>query len=201
MTEYIKLNAGDLVIGTSDPSKGVYSAEGKLIREGVEIVGSEEELEDLKTKMTRAALNTGGKIVKTSSSKGKKGKKPVKYKSDKAKVDSIKTQQSQSVDSYENPWDTYQPVKDEEPALETISFENDFGKIKSKVENVIEQDLAFMLVFSNEDEVVFEPKVGETLKFFRNRQSHLVYYPGVIFDWTDGVKKVMILFKAIDQDE
>jgi hypothetical protein len=82
-----------------------------------------------------------------------------------------------------------------------VYFENAFGKIRSAVEKVIEHDLAFMLLFSSEDEIVFEPKVSETLDFTYNKVSYSVYYPGVIFDWTDGVKKAMILFKVPKKDE
>ena len=86
------------------------------------------------------------------------------------------------------------PVK-----LETVIFENEFGKMRAKVENILDHPQAMLLIFSSDDDVVFEPKIGETLTIYRNKTPQTVYYPGVIFDWTDNIKRAMILFKKEDE--
>jgi hypothetical protein len=89
-----------------------------------------------------------------------------------------------------------------ERTYSVVQFENDFGKIKSKVENIIEHELAFMLVYSDEDAMVFEPKVGELLAIHTpDKQRIEVYYPGVTFDSPDSTKKFMILFKVPAEDQ
>jgi hypothetical protein len=88
------------------------------------------------------------------------------------------------------------PVK-----LRTIQFENAFGKMKAKVEYVVEHETAFMLVFSDADSMVFEPKTGESLAFYSiDNTRHDVYYPGVTFDSPDSGKKYMILFKLPEEN-
>ena len=89
-----------------------------------------------------------------------------------------------------------------EEKLQMIQFENDFGKMKAKVVHVIEQELAFMLIFKDEESMVFEPKVGESLVLHTpNKRRVDVYYPGVTFDSPDDGKKFMILFKLPEEEQ
>ncbi len=195
--ETMNLKTGDLVIGTRDPSKSVYSAEGrKLVDGGVAIVGDEADIEQLQEQIKKAAKQSGQQIGESGKLQKKKGRKTKKINS-YIPVDVEPTYKISTTENIEFV---------EESVIEKVKptqvyFENAFGKIRSAVEKVIEHDLAFMLLFSSEDEIVFEPKVSETLDFTYNTVSYSVYYPGVIFDWTDGVKKAMILFKVPKKDE
>lgn len=216
MSDPTKLNIGDVVVGTSDPSKSVYNSNGTKIRDGVSFVGDERAIEELRQSTLRSALNAGGKLDSPkAASKGrgkgnrkgravtKKGTQHYPTEATDARTNFVNTQPSYipmaggAGDSIMSAYNTPEPRE-----LETVSFENQFGRIRAKVEHVIDHELAFMLIFSHEDEISFEPKVGETLQFSRRSgTSYEVYYPGVIFNWTDGVKKAMILFKTNISDE
>lgn len=196
--EAMNLRTGDLVIGTRNPSESVYSAEGrKLVDGGVAIVGDEEDIQELQQQIKKAAKQSGQQIVEE-----KKPRKKAIKKSNKVTKYIPVTKESpnylpdMSETMVENTYIVEEKIKPQQ-----VYFENAFGKIRSAVERVIEHDLAFMLLFSSEDEIVFEPKVSETLDFTYNKISYSVYYPGVIFDWTDGVKKAMILFKVPKENE
>lgn len=189
--DIVNLQTGDLVVGTNDPSKSVYSAEGKKIREdGVALVGDQEDIARLQSKIQTAAARSGKQLAENKKyrKKGTKGGKQIaRY---------LPTSE-EFLDT-----ETFVAPTASKPTLPVfVYFENSFGKIRCALENVIEHEQAFMLVFANEEEIVFEPKVGETLEFMFNKTKHTVYYPGVIFDWTDQVKKVMILFKTLNENE
>jgi len=196
--EAMNLRTGDLVIGTRDPSKSVYSAEGrKLVDGGVAIVGDEEDIQELQQQIKKAAKQSGQQIVEEKKPRKKaikKSNKVTKYIPVAEESPNYLSDMSETV--VENSYTVEEKIKPQQ-----VYFENAFGKIRSAVERVIEHDLAFMLLFSSEDEIVFEPKISETLDFTYNKASYSVYYPGVIFDWTDGVKKAMILFKVPEENE
>jgi len=178
---------GDLVIGSSDPSRSVYSPSGQKISEsGVSIFGSTEALEGQYNAIVRSATMSGGKKIPTVGVK--KTKKP------KSLPRTTEFQQNWS--SFHAEPESAAPVR-----LKTVQFENDFGKIKAKVEHVLSHDQAYMLVFSDEDSVVFEPKVGEHLVLHTEYGAETVYYPGVTFNWPQDSKKLMILFKVPDEEQ
>jgi hypothetical protein len=59
-----------------------------------------------------------------------------------------------------------------------------------------------MLVFTDDDSMVFEPKIGETLVLHTpERYRASVYYPGVTFNSPDSDKKFMILFKVLEEEQ
>jgi hypothetical protein len=186
---------GDLVIGSTDPSKSVYSSSGaKLNDNGVSIYGSSEDLQSQYKDIVRSATSSGGKRIPLDLDNSKKPAKTTKTKSKKT---------SQTVPRYdesmERLWEfPKEPIVEpkQAPKLYTVQFENDFGKIKAKVEHVVEHEQAYMLVFTDEDSVVFEPKVGELLLLHTENGSEAVYYPGVTFNSPENSKKLMILFKV-----
>ncbi len=181
---------GDLVVGSSDPSKSVYSATGsKLIDNGVAIYGDSSDIESVQKELHEALQRNGGKVIQTSTHRN--GKAPKKNKSRKASP----------MFEYTEP-QAYIPVKELEPVkFKTVQFENAFGKMKAKVEHVVEHGAAFMLVFSDADSVIFEPKAGELLTFYSvDSYPYSVYYPGVTFDSPDSSKKYMILFKVPEEN-
>lgn len=191
---------GDLVIGSTDPGKSVYSATGsKLIADGVSIYGNESALKDQRKEFVTSVMRNGGMPLLPSDKTSKK-----KFKSKKSKPLELPPQMSIEeylhIDSSE---ETREPAVDEKPVqLQTVQFENSFGKMKAKVEHVVEHEQAFMLVFSDEDSVVFEPKIGETLILHTpGRYTANVYYPGVTFNSPDTSKKFMILFKMPEEEQ
>lgn len=198
----LNLRTGDLVIGTRDPSKSVYSAEGKkLVDGGIAIVGDAEEIAQLQNQIKKAAKQSGKQITEEKKAKKKTGRK-ANNTTNYISLPKESPNYLPDLSTYSQPIEKfYDEAEAEKPKPQQVYFENAFGKIRSSVESVIEHEAAFMLVFSNEEEIVFEPKVGETLVFTYNKKVYSVYYPGVIFDWTDGIKKAMILFKASEENE
>lgn len=185
----MNLNTGDLIVGTKDPTKSVYSPEGKrLLSEGVALVGSEEDIARIQHKIKTAGERTGAPVIE-----GKKGKKKINKS-----LHSYRTTPPEALNSFLPEVAKALPLRVDNVY---VYFENSFGRIRCGVECVQEHDQAFMLVFASENDIVFEPKVGETLELTHNRVKYSVYYPGVIFDWTDGVKKAMILFKTPTDSE
>ncbi len=187
---------GDLVIGSSDPSKSVYSATGaKINSAGTFIYGSEADLEAQQQEIMQSLTRNGGKKVQSPGNKSAK-KKEIKKTSENSWS---KRKLAETADSF---YSQEQFIPPPEVQLVTIQFENAFGKMKAKVESLVEHEQAFMLVFKNEDDVVFEPKIGETLALYdQYKRKHDVYYPGVTFDWPDSVKKIMILFKIPTENQ
>jgi hypothetical protein len=188
--ENINIKTGDLIVGNRDPQKPVFSQNGTRLTDGVFSAGSENDLAELQESVLSNAVRAGGKVMNIS----KTGVKKIKNK---------KTQTKSSVyaapTTEELEYRVTIPVHEIEH-IESVVFENSFGRMRVTLEHVLEQDLAFLLVFKNASQVIFEPKIGETLDFSHNQNTFKVYYPGVIFDWTDGVKKGMILFKIPDTE-
>jgi len=201
-TDNSMYRVGDIVIGSSDPSKSVYSITGtKINPEGVTLYGSDKDLTARAKDLARSAVMAGGIPIpitqgNSSSPQNKKLKKKI---TKPGKQEAFSREDYMATVSHEIGNYTQSNNAPQEPVRtqSTVQFENDFGKIKSKVESIVEHDLAFMLVYSDEDSVVFEPKVGELLAIHMPDKRRIeVYYPGVTFDSPDNSKKLMILFKV-----
>ena len=204
-TDNSMYRVGDIVIGSSDPSKSVYSITGtKINPEGVSLYGSDKDLTARAKDLARSAVMAGGiPIPITQGNSSSIQNKKLKKKTTKTNIQEAFSREnymasvSHEIGNYvKSDGAAYVP---QEPVRtqSTVQFENDFGKIKSKVESIVEHDLAFMLVYSDEDSVVFEPKVGELLAIHMPDKRRIeVYYPGVTFDSPDNSKKLMILFKV-----
>ena len=194
---------GDLVIGSNDPGKSIYTATGAKINEGgVSVYGDEPGLNERRKAMVTSAVRSGGKLLKTHNSE----RTTKKIKAKKKGQPQQETAESM-IDSYirtlqeEEPSDFLTTTMKEKAPI-TVQFENDFGKLKVKLEDLVEHEQAFMLVFKDEDSVLFEPKTGESLWFHtENTGTHVVYYPGVTFNWPDSSKRLMILFKVPAEQE
>lgn len=192
---------GDLVVGSTDPGKSIYSATGAKISEsGVSIYGDEPELDEKRKALVTSAVRSGGSLLRTTNTKKiKSKKKPQKHaiSQDDQIVEYIKSLAIQEETSSGPDSASKDYLKDFMKEVITVQFENDFGKIKARLEDLIEHSLAFMLIFKDEDSVVFEPKIGESLMLHTvDSGSHLVYYPGVTFNWPGSSKAIMILFKV-----
>ena len=193
---------GDIVIGSSDPSKSVYSATGsKIIDDGVFVYGTEPDLDERRKALVSSAVRSGGQLLKTHNSERitkliKKKKKGSNDSSSQMNVD----QYIRYIQETEAPATSLkETIQEKEPVM--VQFENEFGKIKVKIEDLVDHPQAFMLVFKDEDSVLFEPKVGESLSLHTSAGSYIVYYPGVTFDWPDSSKRIMILFKVFIEQE
>lgn len=193
---------GDLVIGSSDPSKSVYSATGaKVISDGVFIYGDERNIASQQREITKILTRNGGT--------------PLKGVEENSKKKKIKKTQSKASDGafqrHNDSYSSYTKIIEEHPSVAffaneieefSVQFENDFGKMRAKVESVIEHDMAFMLTFKDEEAMVFEPKVGESLFFYtRDKSKYQVYYPGVTFNSPEADKRFMILFKVPEENQ
>lgn len=185
---------GDVVIGSTDPSKSVYSATGAKISENSHsLYGSLEQLENLEKDFVSSLTRNGGRKITSLNSKEKNKTKKIKKQHHRNAA--AFTVHNEIEDSTQE-----QSSQQKEESYTTIQFENDFGKIKAKALYISEHDQALMLVFKNEEEVVFEPKVGERLQIYINRYTkHHVYYPGVTFNSPFDNKRFMILFKVPEE--
>ena len=82
------------------------------------------------------------------------------------------------------------------PKKYPVALSNGLGKIKMQVIDVLDSTMAFCLVFACEDDMIFTPKAGETLTFTDgDGEQSQVYYADTTFNWMDGEKYLMILFK------
>jgi len=204
-TDNSMYRVGDIVIGSSDPSKSVYSITGtKINPEGVSLYGSDKDLTARAKDLARSAVMAGGIPIPitqggaSNSSSQKTKKKTTKTgKQEAFSRESYMANVSHEIGNYTNQHNAAYVPQEPVRIQSIVQFENDFGKMKSKVESIVEHDLAFMLVYSDEDSVVFEPKLGELLAIHTPDKRRIeVYYPGVTFDSPDSSKKLMILFKV-----
>lgn len=192
---------GDLVVGSSDPNKATYSANGaKINSNGATIYGNDGDLQQLGEDFVKSMTRHGG--VKMVDKPGQSSR-PVSKKGIKKKLSSVSNHKSVAHKDEEYAvYSSPEPAAPPQVVLHVVQFENDFGKIKAKVEYVVETDLAFMLIFSDEDAMVFEPKIGETLTLHTpDKYRHDVYYPGVTFDSPVDNKRFMILFKLPEENQ
>ena len=199
-----QFQVGDLVVGSRDPSKSVYSPTGaRNAADGVRIFGHQEDISAYEAQLLQSIKRSGGQPIaqdKTTKTAKKSNKPSTKTRKFKPAAELAYENRPQSFYSSDEEL-TQTRVRTAE-YLQTVIFENDFGKIKAKVEKVVEHSQAYMLVFSDDDAVVFEPKVGETLLFYPVPDySTRVYYPGVTFDWFNDNRKLMILFKVPAENE
>lgn len=183
MTEY---KPGDYIVGR-------YSENGSIIKPG-KLVGDSEEIESLQKTIIEHSGRSGGRLLGTPD-------KPKKAKLPKSKL--VKT--SKPIAKEDIAEESLFPMSfKEEPKQESppkrIYLQNQMGRIKLVVEDILENDMAFCLVFKNDDDIVLVPKAGETLIMVDPEgEEHLVYFADALFTWTDRVKKLMILFKTTEE--
>lgn len=189
-----RYHTGDLVIGSTDPNKSVYSATGaRLVPNGVVVYGSPEDIEAQAEELTQMAIRYGGKKIQDNSTAKTKKKTKSKIVSSTVSTEPRNYQERQESPVVPHTKITSSP--------QTVQFENDFGKIKVRVEALVEHTQAYMLVFPDETSIIFEPKIGEILKFHTSYTSEEVYYPGVIFNSPADSAQFMILFKVPQENQ
>lgn len=201
--EHSEYKPGDFVVGK-------YNEMGSPIKPG-KIHGDPEEIADLQMMIMEHGGRTGGRPLPAPSVTVKKDTKKSKKKTQRYAVDAEPTKPlAESYNDYHPPVGAREQLllanTVEEPAFQQtaprvikrkIAFHNQLGKIKMQVEDVLESDMAFCIVFTHEDDVIFTPKPGETLKMTDlNGVDHNVYFADSLFTWTDHTKQLMILFKT-----
>lgn len=183
--EYMKM-FGDVVVGS-------FNHSGKRLKKAT-LTGSREEIiEKQKQYIQHAARSSGATPlqevipVKGNKSKNKKNKK--------AQTNNILVDLSDNEPELiitENSSVTKSSVR-----KKTVYLHNKLGKIKLFVEEVLNSEMAYCLVFASEDDIIFIPNPAETLNFTDEAgDTTSVYYADTLFSWTDGIKKLMILFKS-----
>jgi hypothetical protein len=175
-----QFKAGDFIVGH-------YNDFGAEIKPG-KLHGDTEDVHDLQKMIIEHSARTGGIIHKTE----------VKIKPTRGRKKSVPQKQSY-------PTEPIQTIIEPPPVLsidssrkrkKSVYLFNALGKIKLNVEEVLESEMAYCLVFANEDDMIFVPKAGETLTFINNNGAEQsVYFANSIFTWVDQTKQLMILFK------
>ena len=193
--EYLELH-GDVI-------PGEYSAEGKLLKAGKAL--HPENQKKIEQMYAMSAMMAGGVLLPDAQKKANKATKPKKApKRNVIERDDdpgpLTPAITQAELDQEQKFPTLKTAQETIPVIKHVVYlHNALGKIKMQVEAVPDSEMAYCLVFSDEDDVIFTPNPGETLKFVDQRgDTTPVYYANTLFNWTDGKKKLMILFK---QDE
>lgn len=183
----------DLFFKPGDYVVGSYDALGKQLKPG-KVYGDEDEVNKLQEAMLTHGERHGGKNLDGKQKKNiSKKKKTVKPK-----------QETSFFEVEPEPESFYQPPQEDikpNKKKKYIYLFNKLGKIKLAVEEVLECDQAYCLIFQNEDDLIFTPNPGETLNMINLEGNQVqVYYPNALFTWTDREKQLLILFKK-DDDE
>lgn len=207
------LEPGNLVVGR-------YSPMGDM-QEKPLIVGSSDELKNLQKKLSDNMKSSGAvslESVITVNKKVKKGTLGEKVKISKTKLPQVNIHKTIDPE-FNNYHATEEGLKELDKALKStalttfnncneeievratqkrITFQNNFGKIRLEVEDVIRQNnFGIMLVFTNDNKLTFIPKTGETLEFSDDGNNFdKVFYPGSLFDFHGKI--IMILFNKPD---
>lgn len=191
--EYPNSKPGDYVVGS-------YHENGNQIKPG-KVQGDQDQITDLQEMFASHGERMGGRLLTKATTKVTKSKKKPK----KVVVEEDEEPEFKSL------WEHVQAKKEgdsrshsenEHPRTKKfIYLFNKLGKIKLNVEEVLECEQAYCLVFRDEDDMIFTPNAGETLSMINLQGDEVtVYYANSLFTWTDGKKQLLILFKK-DDDE
>lgn len=183
--EYMQM-FGDVVVGR-------YAVNGVQLKESKITLSPEEQ--ERKTKMfaQSAARFEGASLLPT-----EKAKKPGKPKKALKRV--VRDEIEIMAESEGLPvFDVEETIPVKQATVKkkkTIYLHNQLGKIRMQVEDVLDSEMAYALVFASDEDVVLTPQAGETLNFVDTEgDTHQVYFADTIFYWVDGIKRIMILFK------
>ena len=79
----------------------------------------------------------------------------------------------------------------------TVVFAIESGKIKSTCDAVLENDLALMLVYSDEDSISYLPEKGsELLIITPDKREVAVMYLGLNFEWYESRQQLLVFMKT-----
>lgn len=191
------LRLGDQVVGE-------YHDSGRKQKQSI-TAGDPEEVARIQKAIIMSAQASGATVLK-STTKQKPTAKKIRAKKPRPAEDEPDAPNLWDEVRKEAPTDEpklVEPAKEQaRPASKkNVYLHNSLGKITLPVIDVMENESAYMLVFANNDDVRIIPATGTTLSFTNHRnETSMVYYANALFDWTDGTKRIMILFKTNDDE-
>jgi hypothetical protein len=212
-----------------DYTVGKYDENGKKLTPG-KFVGTRDQVEELRSKYESHAASKGEPLVVPDETKKKSKKRKLKistptvnkYASEEPGYLTTDLEEESSVmedmgktagkpnpdavtrliELLQKKEDDFQEEEKKPVTKKSVFFNHEFGANKLKVIDLISTAVGFMLIFENEDDISFYPKANGTYSFVNHEgEEFLVFYPGLLFDWTDNVKKVMILIRLYDEPE
>lgn len=184
--EYMKM-FGDVVVGS-------FNHSGKRVKNST-ATRSKEEVDKMQQQYLQHASRSAGATpiplpVSNKSKSKKKSTKNVTSSFEELPEQPLIQQNNSSINYNDKPANK----------KKAVYLHNQLGKIKLFVEEVLNSEMAYCLIFSSEDDIIFVPNPAETLNFTDEMgDTSSVYYADTLFSWTDGVKKLMILFKSNEQ--
>jgi hypothetical protein len=180
--------AGDYVV----PS---YSNDGKQLTPA-EIKGSVHKISSITQAISNHANRTGATALATAPNAKVKGKAKKKIQEESAPL-------TKALENAARQQFTQQPYFDVDPDLPAIDvvFITAFGRITLTTVAVLEEDNALCLIFKNDKELRFTPNTGSELDIIIGSKEFRVFYPGVLFRWTDKIKRLMVLIKKEANEE
>lgn len=209
--------AGDVVVGS-------YSPHGSVTQKDTVVGIGSGAAEQLQRSMLAHAVRSGADTKTLKESLDTKKKAPAKKKRTQKKSatpvvlddldelisiqnliddplpEDINAEYLESIIHESPPAEIIKPIHQQEIEKLRVRMLTEFGQIRMQVEGVLECPMAIGLIFSNDDDIVFIPTAGQTLRLLLpNDDTYQVYYPDVLFDWTDTGKKLMILIKQEDE--
>lgn len=187
--EYMKM-FGDAVVGSYNDKTGKMIKSAKITLDPEALAARQKMYSAHASRVEGASIIPQAKVVK----KGKKSKE-------------VKKRDYPDVEPAPIQWGVPIPPDPEQPIItgratpiapkRPVYLHNQMGKIKMYVEDVLDSEMAYALIFANEDDMIFIPNAGETLNFVNlSGDSYKVYFANTVFNWTDDVKRIMILFKT-----
>ena len=183
---------GDVVVG-SYAENGVQLKESRLTLSGDELARHQ------KMFAQSASRFEGASLLPTPKAKKPGKTKKVAKRAVRDEIDIMAESEGLAVYEVDEPI-IPTPVKVVTSKKKTIYLHNKLGKIRMQVEDVLDSEMAFALVFASDDDIVLTPQPGETLNFVDPQgDTYQVYFANTVFDWTDGIKRIMILFKQDDK--
>lgn len=189
--DHSEFKPGDYIVGS-------YSSNGQQLKAG-KVVGDQNDAQELQQMMIDHAGRTGGSALPVTSKHVTKPKGRPKNKAPALKeLEDGRQDYTRPLLQYEAPVEEPKQEYTKAPQAKRypIFLYNQMGKIKMQVEGILESDMAFCLVFREEDDIVLYPKAGESLKLIDVAgNEHEVYYADSSFTWLDDTKKLMVLFK------
>lgn len=103
------------------------------------------------------------------------------------------------VDGFDNNTDTLSSNREYLPSLDIV-FKMSLGKLKVTVVSASIEDRAICLVFKDENDLRFEPELGDKFNVIIDGATYPVFYPGFLFTWLDHKKRIMVLGRILEEE-
>lgn len=215
----IRSDPGDIVSATERfvpvPTKsfivGRYDEEGRSKVKGEAASGSEEG-NRLKNLMVRSMSTRGGELLPgfVMTNLGPRRmvqpniQSPIKGKRGRPKAVKPKQAAANQVEIYEEPvYALPEPeVSQAKAPTFSIVFLLDHGKIKARVDCILEDPTSLALVFKDEDTVSYVPEKGNKLKIMLPDKREIeVLYLGIQLQWYNTSQQILVFMKTESTEE